>query len=134
MDVAPLWIAVVVDYTIWQQFAACCCCFMHAWQGSCTCWSHCITVCVSAVLRLPTLYISECVLIYLEPGEAQQVLAAAAARARAAGSSAAVVIYEQTRPDDAFGSTMISNLEVSCCSSRSKTSIGHAEVGHSHAS
>ena len=68
--------------------------------------------CCCCPLRLPSLYISECVLIYLEPSEAQQVLAAAAARTRKAGSSAAVVIYEQTRPDDAFGATMISNLEV----------------------
>lgn len=62
--------------------------------------------------RLPTLYISECVLIYLEPGEAQALLAAAAQKAAQAGSTAAVAIYEQTRPDDAFGVTMISNLEV----------------------
>jgi hypothetical protein len=52
------------------------------------------------------------VLIYLEPGEAQRLLAAAAARTAAAGGCAAVAIYEQTRPDDAFGATMIVNLEV----------------------
>lgn len=66
--------------------------------------------CVCA--RLPTLYLCECVLIYLEPGEAEAVLAAAAAMAAEGGAAAAVAIYEQTRPDDAFGSTMISNLEV----------------------
>jgi hypothetical protein len=52
------------------------------------------------------------VLIYLEPAEAQAVLAGAAAMTAEAGTAAAVAIYEQTRPDDAFGSTMISNLEV----------------------
>jgi hypothetical protein len=54
------------------------------------------------------------VLVYLEPGEVQRLLAAAAARSAQAGSCAAVAIYEQTRPDDAFGATMIANLEVSC--------------------
>jgi hypothetical protein len=62
--------------------------------------------------RLPTLFLCECVLIYLEASEAAAVLATAAAMAAEAGAPAAVAIYEQTRPDDAFGSTMISNLEV----------------------
>jgi O-methyltransferase involved in polyketide biosynthesis len=75
------------------MFTPCCCC--------------CCCAC-----RLPTLYLSECVLIYLEPGEAQRLLEAAAARTAGAGGCAAVAIYEQTRPDDAFGATMIANLEV----------------------
>lgn len=62
--------------------------------------------------RLPTLYLAECVLIYLEPSEAEAVLATTAALAAEAGAPAAIAIYEQTRPDDAFGSTMIHNLEV----------------------
>lgn len=62
--------------------------------------------------RLPTLYLCECVLIYLEPAEAEAVLSTAAATAAQAGAPAAVAIYEQTRPDDAFGATMIRNLEV----------------------
>jgi hypothetical protein len=74
--------------------------------------AHHLCVAVAAVHRLPTLYLSECVLIYLEPGEAQRLLAAAAARTTDAGGCAAVAIYEQTRPDDAFGATMIANLEV----------------------
>lgn len=77
---------------------------------------HHATVCAATApfdaCRLPTLYLSECVLIYLEPSEAEAVLSTAAAMAAEAGAAAAVAIYEQTRPDDAFGSTMISNLEV----------------------
>jgi hypothetical protein len=52
-------------------------------------------------------------LIYLEPAEAEQLLQTAAAAAAAGTSAAAVAIYEQTRPDDAFGVTMVGNLEVS---------------------
>lgn len=51
-------------------------------------------------------------LIYLDPAEAEAVLSTAAALAAEAGAAAAMAIYEQTRPDDAFGSTMIRNLEV----------------------
>jgi len=64
--------------------------------------------------RLPTLFLCECVLIYLEPAEAEAVLSTAAALAAEAGAAAAMAIYEQTRPDDAFGATMIRNLEVRC--------------------
>ncbi|WIA20144.1 hypothetical protein OEZ85_005994 [Tetradesmus obliquus] len=73
--------------------------------------------------RLPTLYLAECVLIYLEPGEAARLLAAAAARAAGGGGCAAVAIYEQTRPDDAFGATMIANLEARGCPLRSVGSV-----------
>lgn len=74
-------------------------------------------VCLHACThRLPTLYLCECVLIYLEPAEAEAVLSTAAATAAQAGAPAAVAIYEQTRPDDAFGATMIRNLEVRTCS------------------
>ncbi len=92
-----------------------------------------IGVCVSAreakpppvccvYCSVPTLYLSECVLIYLEPGEAEAMLAAAAAMAAEAAAPAAVAIYEQTRPDDAFGATMIANLEV-----RSDNSLSQCE-------
>lgn len=71
-----------------------------------------VNVVCAVCCSVPTLYLAECVLIYLEPGEAEAVLATAAAAAAEAGAPAAVAIYEQTRPDDAFGATMISNLEV----------------------
>lgn len=72
---------------------------------------------------LPTLYLCECVLIYLEPAEAEAVLSTAAAAAAQAGAPAAVAIYEQTRPDDAFGATMIRNLEARGCPLRSVASV-----------
>ncbi|OJK04705.1 hypothetical protein ASPACDRAFT_38264 [Aspergillus aculeatus ATCC 16872] len=88
---------------------------------------------------LPTVLISECCLIYLEPEEARRVVeffvrifdapagegkagAEAGAEARAeAGAAAAVtgvnatpplgiILYEPIRPDDAFGRTMVANL------------------------
>ncbi|KAF6261105.1 S-adenosyl-L-methionine-dependent methyltransferase [Scenedesmus sp. NREL 46B-D3] len=73
--------------------------------------------------KLPTLYVSECVLIYLEPAEAQRLLAAAAARTTDEGGCAAVAIFEQTRPDDAFGATMVANLEARGCPLRSVWSV-----------
>lgn len=54
----------------------------------------------------PTLFISECVLIYLQPEESAAVI-------RWAGSFAAGVFltYEMIRPDDPFGRMMLKNLE-----------------------
>jgi hypothetical protein len=77
--------------------------------------------------RLPTLYLAECVLAYLEPSEAVGVLATAAAGGDAGGGApAAVAIYEQTRPDDAFGATMITNLEVRAVSWVGGSAARHA--------
>ena len=43
--------------------------------------------------------LAECVLVYLDPKDSSAVLRALAS----ALSTAAVVVYEQIRPDDAFG-------------------------------
>jgi hypothetical protein len=61
--------------------------------------------------RLPTLFVSECCLVYLEPPDARALLAWAAA-ASAPAPASAVAVYEMVRPDDAFGRTMVANLEV----------------------
>jgi hypothetical protein len=60
---------------------------------------------------LPTLFLSECCLVYLPPSDAAALLAWAAA-ATDPGVPSAVAVYEMTRPSDAFGRTMIANLEV----------------------
>ena len=56
---------------------------------------------------LPTLLLSECVLIYLEPEESCGIIAWAAR----AFSRSMFVTYEQIRPHDAFGQMMMRNLE-----------------------
>lgn len=56
---------------------------------------------------LPTLVISECSLIYLAPENIRSVLSLLPSLGF---SDCAAFIYEQIRPDDAFGRTMIQNL------------------------
>lgn len=55
---------------------------------------------------LPTLVLSECVLVYLEPAESGSVIEWVSSRLK----RAAFFVYEQIRPDDAFGKVMLSNL------------------------
>ena len=55
----------------------------------------------------PTLFLSECVLVYLEPEESCAIIAWAAR----SFSNAAFATYEQIRPHDAFGLVMARNLE-----------------------
>lgn len=55
----------------------------------------------------PTLLLSECVLVYLEPEESCAIIAWAAR----AFSRSVFVTYEQIRPHDAFGQVMARNLE-----------------------
>ena len=56
---------------------------------------------------LPTLFLSECVLVYLEPEESCAIIAWAAATF----PRSTFVTYEQIRPHDAFGQVMARNLE-----------------------
>ncbi|KAA0153000.1 hypothetical protein FNF29_03520 [Cafeteria roenbergensis] len=55
---------------------------------------------------LPTLFLSECVLIYLRPERSDGLLAWISG----AFPAAAVAIYEQILPHDAFGAVMVRNL------------------------
>ncbi|KAJ2779601.1 carboxy methyl transferase for protein phosphatase 2A [Coemansia javaensis] len=55
---------------------------------------------------LPTLFVSECVLVYLEPAHSNAVLD----WITRAVPNAGVVTYEQIRPDDRFGRAMVDNL------------------------
>ena len=57
---------------------------------------------------MPTLFISECVLVYM-PGEDSGRVIEWAASIFTGG--AVFMTYEQIRPDDAFGRTMMANLE-----------------------
>ncbi|GJP56523.1 hypothetical protein CLOM_g15587 [Closterium sp. NIES-68] len=58
-----------------------------------------------------TLFLCECVLIYMDAPSSDRLVAWAAERF----GTAAFVIYEQIRPDDAFGQQMIQNLEARGC-------------------
>ncbi|KAL1921332.1 uncharacterized protein VTP21DRAFT_11048 [Calcarisporiella thermophila] len=58
-------------------------------------------------LKLPTLFLSECVLIYLDPHDSDRIV-------EWVGNNMATsmfVVYEQILPNDAFGSVMIQNLK-----------------------
>ncbi|PSC73349.1 tRNA wybutosine-synthesizing 4 [Micractinium conductrix] len=59
----------------------------------------------------PTLVLSECVLVYLQPGQSRDVVRWLGERLR----SAAMVVYEQIQPHDAFGQQMLLNLESRGC-------------------
>ena len=64
---------------------------------------------------LPTLFVSECVLIYMEADEADAVVAWASKRC----ARCAFVMYEQLHPHDPFGRTMVLNLKRRGCPLRS---------------
>ncbi|MEW5297761.1 MAG: hypothetical protein WDW36_000945 [Sanguina aurantia] len=59
----------------------------------------------------PTYILSECVLVYMEPAEASQLVTWLGEYF----SNAAMVVYEQVNPNDAFGRQMVSNLESRGC-------------------
>lgn len=62
-------------------------------------------------LSAPTLVVSECVLVYMEPAASNKVVAWLAAHL----PCAVMVVYEQIHPHDAFGRQMVSNLESRGC-------------------
>lgn len=61
-------------------------------------------------VSLPTLLISECCLVYLEPRAADDVLDYFAALFPPSSSSLGVIVYEPFNPFDSFGEVMVSNL------------------------
>ncbi|CBZ54704.1 Leucine carboxyl methyltransferase, related [Neospora caninum Liverpool] len=62
---------------------------------------------------VPTFFLSECVLVYMNTSEADAVLRWAAQAVTSAPS--AVAVYEQLNPTDAFGRTMVKNLQTRGC-------------------
>jgi [phosphatase 2A protein]-leucine-carboxy methyltransferase len=58
----------------------------------------------------PTLVISECCLIYLPPELTSHILKTFTHHLLPSPTPVAVIIYEPTRPNDAFGRVMVSNL------------------------
>lgn len=62
--------------------------------------------------HVPTLFISECALVYVQASQSDPVIAWAASTMRA---PSAFVMYEQVNPHDAFGRTMVNNLELRGC-------------------
>lgn len=57
---------------------------------------------------LPTLFICECVLVYMQAMHGDGIIEWAAKAVPEAPS--AMIVYEQTNPDDAFGKVMVDNL------------------------
>jgi O-methyltransferase involved in polyketide biosynthesis len=60
------------------------------------------------IFRLPTLFISECVLIYLKPEKGDAIIKWVSDTF----ASASFCTYEQIGPNDSFGTVMTQNLEV----------------------
>lgn len=58
--------------------------------------------------RLPTFFLSECVMVYMEPAESRALIRWVAD----SFTRAVFVTYEQIHPDDAFGRVMMENLAV----------------------
>jgi tRNA wybutosine-synthesizing protein 4 len=54
---------------------------------------------------IPTLFISECVLIYTEPSVSEEII-----KLSSLYKPSLFVIYEQIKPNDSFGKMMIKNL------------------------
>ncbi|XP_049849465.1 uncharacterized protein LOC126318706 isoform X1 [Schistocerca gregaria] len=63
----------------------------------------------------PTLFLSECVLIYMEAEEGDRLVS----RIPELFSRAYFVLYEQIRPNDRFGRMMVKNIEILGCPLRS---------------
>lgn len=59
----------------------------------------------------PTLFLSECVLVYLTPSESLEIIRSL----KRSFLECAVFVYEQIRPDDAFGKVMMENLASRGC-------------------
>ncbi len=72
---------------------------------------------VAIDFALPTLFISECVLIYLEPESSDAIIKWAGDNFKTGG----FLTYEQIRPHDSFGIIMIRNLQSRGCDLRSIT-------------
>ncbi|KAF8820908.1 leucine carboxyl methyltransferase [Cardiosporidium cionae] len=61
---------------------------------------------------LPTLFVCECVLVYMAPTYSDKVIKWASSAVKA---PSAFIVYEQTNPTDPFGRTMVENLEARGC-------------------
>lgn len=68
-----------------------------------------------ADFKLPTLFLSECVLIYMPPEHSTRAVQWARSRAQSAGGRARFLCYEQVRPNDPFGAVMVRNLQRRGC-------------------
>jgi hypothetical protein len=64
-------------------------------------------------LSAPTLFLSECVLVYMAPEDSARVLQWAATRFT---GGIVLLAYEMIKPHDAFGRTMLHNLRERGCS------------------
>ena len=67
----------------------------------------------------PTLFVSECVLIYLDMAESDRVIEWVAKHSVIASTPRMLAIYEQICPNDAFGKMMMENLANRGCPLRS---------------
>lgn len=65
------------------------------------------------IFSLPTLILAECVLIYINPDSVNPTLQ----YLQSVFPNSGILVYEQIRPNDPFGSMMVKNLHVSACHS-----------------
>ena len=69
---------------------------------------RCVYTCSTQLLfSAPTLFLSECVFIYLSPEDSDAILVWISNNIK----NAVFALYEQIQPDDAFGKMMIRNLK-----------------------
>lgn len=62
---------------------------------------------------VPTIFLSECVLVYMQASAGDSIIEWAASAVPDA--PAAIVVYEQTNPNDPFGQVMVQNFERRGC-------------------
>lgn len=63
--------------------------------------------------NVPTIFVAECVLVYMQPSESDNLIRWASAAVP--HSLSTMLVYEQINPSDAFGRTMVANLEARGC-------------------
>ncbi|RHY02501.1 hypothetical protein DYB25_011389 [Aphanomyces astaci] len=64
---------------------------------------------------VPTLILSECVMCYMDPADSAPLIGWFGA----AFADATFIVYEQIRPNDAFGQTMVTNIHMRGCDLKS---------------
>ncbi|OQS03999.1 leucine carboxyl methyltransferase [Thraustotheca clavata] len=75
---------------------------------------------------IPTLVLSECVLCYMEPEYSQPLIDWFGS----AFTDCAIIVYEQIRPHDAFGQTMVENISLRGCDLKSIHAYPEPEDQH----
>merc|ERR1719277_2363798 len=72
---------------------------------------------------VPTIFLSECVLVYMQASAGDTIVNWAASAVPDAPS--AIVVYEQTNPSDPFGQVMVQNFQRRGCPLQRSVRPGH---------